>query len=600
MLSKSSSPFIVLTRPFPKLLLGTVTLTVIASLMEGATLALAIPLLQRLVTGSVENGTSESASYIQNILAFFDRFEPKHQLPAIASCLLMMTAVKGTFRFLADFSLRTLMIKVGLHLRTVCVGRFLKLGLSYYSKTQGGNLLSYVNEQTQRCEQLTLHVGSLFSEVLTILSFLLLLVSISWQLTLIALILVTLTALSLKSIVTTVKSQGRIVSSSIDQFSSAVFELIGGIRVVKTCTAEYQESSKIQTILQKRYQAERIASAGHAAVHPISDMCGMSVIMLLIFLGTGVLATEMVLPLLLTFLLVLVRIFPRINRLNRVRTTVANFGESLQVIQNFLDETEIPDIKNGGQDFKGVHHQIHYKSVDFSYSDDSQLVLKNVNLVIPKGKVTAFVGESGSGKSTLADLLLRLYDPQKGQITIDGQDLRRYRLESLRRYIAVVSQETFLFNDSVLENIRYGNPQLTESEVISAARKACADEFIRQLPQGYNTCLGDRGVRLSGGQRQRLAIARAIVRDPEILILDEATSALDSSSEKLVQQALETVSKNRTVIVIAHRLSTIRQADQIIVMKQGEILEQGTHEELMLKAGYYHRLNLDQSMSLAM
>jgi len=595
---KVSSPFITLTRPFPKLVVGMVLLTTIASLMEGATLSLAIPLLQKLAGGSAKTASVDGSSFIQSLLKFFDGFPPQQQLGVIIACLLTMSLAKGVLRFLADFSIRTLSLKVGLNLRTICINRFLNLGLSYYNQARGGDLLSYVNEQTQRCEMLTLYVGLLFSESLIIFSFVVLLFSISWQLTLFAIVLLTGVAVSLKSIIASVKASGKKVSQSIEEFSSRVFEVISGIRIIKSYTSESYEEERLKLILQKRYQAERRGYAGQVAVQPISDTCGIFILVILIVLGNRLLSQELVLPLLLTFLLVMLRMFPRINQLNGLRVSIANFSPSFQTMQCFLEETKTPDIINGSRQFTGLKEKICFDSVTFRHDKAETSTLNQVSFMIPKGSVTALVGESGSGKSTLADLLLRFYDPQTGSITIDGLDIRELDDRTLRQRIAIVSQDTFLFNATVRENIQYGNLQSTELEVVEAARNAYAEEFIKALPQGFDTILGDRGVRLSGGQRQRLAIARAIVRNPEILILDEATSALDSSSERIVQEALDAVGKNRTVLVIAHRLSTIRQADQIIVLKQGQILEQGSHSELMAREGYYYTLNRDQNLEV--
>lgn len=567
-----------------------VLLTVIASLMEGITLSLVIPLLQRLVNGGKNNTSIESNSFIQSIFHFFNQFAPKHQLGIIICTLLVLAILKGIVRFWADFSLRNLMLKVGYNLRLTCIDRFLNLGLSYYSEAQGGNLLSYVNEQSQRCEQLTLYSGSILSECLIIFSYLILLLSISWKFTLISAALLTIVAICLKSIVSYVKTNGKIVSNTIEEFSSNVFELISGMRVIKSYTAEQKEFGKLQNILQKRYDAQCRTWAGQVAVQPISDTCGVIVLIILVVLGTRIIDQELILSLLLTFLLVLLRMFPRINHLNGMRVSLSSFGESYRSIQYFLHQTEIQDIEDGVQIFKGFDRKICFESISFVYTKNQQPVLKDINIIIPKGSVTAIVGESGSGKSTLADLLLRFYDPQCGRITIDGRDLREFHINSWRKKIAVVSQENFLFNTTVKENIQFGNPFALDTDIFEAARLAYADEFIRELPEGYDTVLGDRGVKLSGGQRQRLAIARAIIRNPEILILDEATSALDSSSEKIVQQALDVVSQNRTVLVIAHRLSTIHNADQIVVLKKGIAIETGTHKELMKMNKYYYQL----------
>ncbi|MBD2292374.1 ABC transporter ATP-binding protein [Anabaena sphaerica FACHB-251] len=587
-----------LTQPFPKLVVGMVLLTTIASLMEGATLSLAIPLLQKLAGGGVQTSSMEASSFIQSLLSFFDRFPPEQQLGVIIACLLTLSIAKGGLRFIADFSLRTLMLKVGLHLRSICIDRFLNLGLSYYNQARAGDLLSYVNEQSQRCEMLTFYIGSIFSESLIVFSFVVLLFSISWQLTLLSLVMLLGIGISLKFIVASVKASGRIVSETIEEFSSRVFEVISGIRIIKSYTAESYEGKRLSDILQQRYSAELRGYAGQAAVQPISDTCGIFILVILVILGNRFLSQDLVLPLLLTFLLVMVRMFPRINQLNGLRVSLANFYHSFQTIQYFLEQTKTPDICNGSRQFTGLQEKICFESVTFSHQNSENPILKQVNMVIPKGSFTALVGESGSGKSTLADLLLRFYDPQMGKITIDGVDIRDLDIKSLRQRMAIVSQDTFLFNDTVRENIKYGNPQATDAEIVEAARQAYAEEFIQALPQGFDTILGDRGVQLSGGQRQRLAISRAIVRNPEILILDEATSALDSSSERIVQQALNAVGKNRTVLVIAHRLSTIHQADQIIVLKQGQILEQGSHSDLMAREGYYYRLNLDQKVDV--
>lgn len=595
---KISSPFIALTRPFPKLVMGMVLLTVIASLMEGATLSLVIPLLQKLAGGSTKTTLDGGSSFIQSLLSFFDGFPPEHQLGVIIGCLLTLTLVKGGLRFLADFSLRTLVLKVGLNLRSICIDRFLNLGLSYYNQARGGDLLSYVNEQTQRCEMLTLYIGSTLSESLIIFSFLVLLCSISWQLTLFALVMLSTIAVGLKFIVSSVKRYGKVVSQTIEELSSSVFEVISGIRTIKSYTAEDYEVDRLKLILQRRYRAELRSYAGQVAVLPISDTFGIFILVILVILGNKLLSQELVLPLLLTFLLVMVRMFPRINQLNSVWVSLSNFLHSFQTIQHFLEETKTPDIINGSQQFTGLKEKICFDSVTFSHKDSDRPTLNQVSLVIAKGTVTALVGESGSGKSTLTDLLLRFYDPQIGIISIDGVDIKKLNIQSFRQRIAIVSQDTFLFNATVRENIQYGNQQATEVEIVEAARQAYAEDFIQALPQGFNTILGDRGVRLSGGQRQRLAIARAIVRNPEILILDEATSALDNSSERIVKQALDAVGKNRTVLVIAHRLSTIRQVDKIIVLKQGQILEHGSHSELMASQGYYYTLNQDQSVDI--
>jgi subfamily B ATP-binding cassette protein MsbA len=291
---------------------------------------------------------------------------------------------------------------------------------------------------------------------------------------------------------------------------------------------------------------------------------------------------------------------PLVRQLNGARARLSNFQGSINNINELLRTDNKTYLLTGTKPFSGLRYKIEFQSVDFGY-DSERSVLQDINLTFEQGKTTALVGASGAGKSTLVDLIPRFYEPTHGRILIDGIDLKTFDIHSLRRQIAVVSQDTFIFNNSVQNNIAYAMiNSVSKDEIIEAARQANALEFIQELPQGFNTQLGDRGIRLSGGQRQRLAIARALLRDPEILILDEATSALDSVSERLIQESLEKLSVGRTVIVIAHRLSTIIGADKVVVLEQGKVVEEGTYQELLKNKGKlwkYHQIqhNLNQT-----
>jgi subfamily B ATP-binding cassette protein MsbA len=289
-------------------------------------------------------------------------------------------------------------------------------------------------------------------------------------------------------------------------------------------------------------------------------------------------------------LVLLNRLIPYINNLNSKRTSLANADFSVQMTTDLLRKDNKPIMKNGAETYQGLREKIQFHNLSFAYPGNKDKVLKNIELTIEKGKTIALVGASGAGKSTIADLLPRFYDPTEGKITIDRKDLREYDLKSLRKAIGFVSQDTFLFNKSVSYNIGYGVENATQDDIIMAAKRANAYEFIINLPKEFDTEIGDRGVLLSGGQRQRIAIARALLRNPDILILDEATSALDTVSERLVQKAIENLAQNRTTLVIAHRLSTIEKADQIVVLNKGEIVEIGNHQELLEKDGYYAKL----------
>lgn len=290
------------------------------------------------------------------------------------------------------------------------------------------------------------------------------------------------------------------------------------------------------------------------------------------------------------YLLTLFRMLPSIGKLNGLRSKFANSVPSIQLVEAFLRQDNKPIMAQGTQIYQPLTRNIQFENIWFKYPTSRDWILRGVSLNLPKGTTLALVGSSGAGKSTLADLLPRFYDCLEGRILIDGQDLKSFDLPSLRQAMGIVSQETFLFNATVYDNIAYGCDGVTFNDVVSAAQRANAYEFIEQLPQGFDTPIGDRGVMLSGGQRQRLAIARALLRDPDILILDEATSALDTVSERLVQKALDELSRDRTVLVIAHRLSTIKNADQIAVFDQGEVVEVGQHDELLAQDGLYAKL----------
>jgi subfamily B ATP-binding cassette protein MsbA len=292
----------------------------------------------------------------------------------------------------------------------------------------------------------------------------------------------------------------------------------------------------------------------------------------------------------LTYLLILLRLLPLISQLNSLRSGFANTAASVDIVAEFLSRQNKPFMGTGKVLYKKLEREIEFRNISFAYPGSDKLVLKNVSLSLPRGTTLALVGSSGAGKSTMAYLLPRFYDPTSGDISLDGVNLRDLDLNSLRKVMGIVSQDTFLFNDSVRNNIAYGRIEATDEEILMAAKRANAYEFISKLAQGFDTQIGDRGVMLSGGQRQRLAIARALLQNPDILVLDEATSALDSVSERLVQAALDELSRDRTTLVIAHRLSTIQNADQIAVLDQGSVVEVGKHEELLAKGGYYSRL----------
>jgi ABC-type multidrug transport system fused ATPase/permease subunit len=369
-------------------------------------------------------------------------------------------------------------------------------------------------------------------------------------------------------------------------------ELISGIRLVKSTVNETREHKRFSDNIRQREALNYKIQANSGLVAPLGEVINLTVLFTLVLLARflfrdqiGSLAAVMV-----TYLVLLSRLLPFIGQLNGARNQLAQVSASVDVTYDLLRRDNKSFMPNGAIPYQGLTTGIEFRHVSFAYPNTPNRVLSDVQLTLPKGTTLALVGSSGAGKSTLADLLPRYFDPIEGAILLDGRDLRDYDIATVRQAMGIVGQETFLFNNTVRYNIAYGNPTATEKDIIDAARRANAYEFIAQLPNRLDTMIGDRGVMLSGGQRQRLAIARALVQDPEILILDEATSALDTVSERLVQEAIDELSRDRTTLVIAHRLSTVQKADQIAVMEKGQVIELGTHESLLKHGGTYSKL----------
>ena len=427
---------------------------------------------------------------------------------------------------------------------------------------------------------------------ITILVFIAILISISWQLTLVApFILVWVPVLS-QFVINRSQKYGDFLSQSSRAFSGKFIEILNGIRLVKSTSSEAREYDIIVQRILDREEAELKSEMNYALTAPINEISAVSALLAMIAIGRVLFANQIdsLSAVLLTYLFVLNRMMVVVGQLNSTRSRFANAVSGAVIVSEFLRLDDKPMMQNGYIPYQGIQKEIRFEGVSFSYPSSSELVLDEINLTIPRGTTLALVGGSGAGKSTLADLVPRFYDPTAGKITIDGIDLRDYDFTTLRKAMGIVSQETFLFNDSVRNNISYPRPDASEAEIIQAAKQANAYDFIVQLPQGFDTEIGDRGVMLSGGQRQRIAIARALLSNPDILVLDEATSALDTVSEHLVQQAIERLSSDRTSIVIAHRLSTVQKADQIVVLEKGKIIEIGTHIELLKKGGRYTHL----------
>ena len=516
------------------------------------------------------------------------------RLYRVSALILLVTLLRTGFTYLGQVYSDICNNSLADRLRKQMFEQLQGLSLSYFAKTRSGELINSITGEIYQISQAFGVTSFFITRGSTLLAYVVSMLLLSWQLTIISVMLFGLLSAGITTLLGRVREASFESSRAAGNYTSVALEFVNGIRTVQAFATQDFERKRFYDASYKLKKAAIKSISASASVEPLAEGGATAILVGILILAFATLIPQGQLQpaVLLTFLFVLFRLMPIVRQVNGARAHISSFQGPLNSIKELLRTDNKPYLLSGEIGFKGLKRAIEFVSVDFGYDADN-LVLHNVTLTIKKGETTALVGGSGAGKTTLADLIPRFYDPVQGRILIDGIDLPEFEIKSLRKKMAVVSQDTFIFNSSVRNNIAYGTENADEAAIWEAARLANAMEFIQEMPDGLDTELGERGVRLSGGQRQRIAIARALLRNPEILILDEATSALDSVSERLIQESLEKLSQGRTVIAIAHRLSTIVRADKVVVLEQGRIVEQGKYQELLDLRGKlwkYHQM----------
>ncbi len=597
-------------RPYNKYLGGSVLMNVLSALFNIFSFTLIIPVLKIIFQMEETDyafmpwGEGDfKETLVNNFYWYVSQYMAGHgpviTLLVLAGLLIVMTALKTSCYFGSTAIMVPLRTGIVKDMRMEIYNKILALPLGFFSQERKGDIIARMSGDVQEVESsIAGSLDMLIKNPILIVFYIGTLIFISWKLTLFVLVFAPLMMWLMGVIGRNLKKRSTEAQALWSDTMSQVEETLGGLRVIKAFLAEKMMSVRFNKVTGAMRRKNSRVSTRQALAHPVSEFLGTVMISIVLCFGGFLIIKDdsfIDAPTFIFYMVILYSVIQPIKDLSKAAYNIPKGLASMERIDKILDAQNTIKETEGAKDLRDFGEAIRFEHVNFSYVPGRQ-ILSDIDFAIPKGKTIAIVGASGGGKSTMVDLIPRFYDVDSGRITIDGTDIREFKLDSLRGLMGNVNQEPILFNDTIFNNIAFGVEGATEEDVIAAAKVANAHEFIMEKEEGYQTNVGDRGCKLSGGQRQRISIARAVLKNPPILILDEATAALDTESERAVQEALERLMNNRTTVAIAHRLSTIKDADEIIVVDEGRIVERGRHDDLIALGGYYKKLHDMQAL----
>ena len=596
--------------PYKKYLAGSLILNLLSAVFNIFSFALLIPILNILfkMDSTVYefmpwNGVPDKEQLMNNFYYYvsqlIERFGGSTALLLLGLIFAGMTVLKTSCYFASSAVMVPLRTGIVRDIRVMVYNKLLSLPMGFFSKQKKGDIIARMSGDVTEIEvSIISSLDMLIKNPILIVCYFSALIYLSWELTLFTVTVVPAMAWGMSAIGKKLKRKSLEAQEKWSETMAQLDETLGGLRIIKAFIAEDKMKERFYNTADSYRKASAKVAVRQASAHPVSELLGSIMIMIVLWFGGTLILSDKA-PIdastFIFYMTILYSVLAPLKEFSRAGYNIPKGLASMERVDKIMNaENDIKEPEHPAE-LKGFNEKIEFKGVFFSYEEGKE-ILHEINLEIPKGKTVALVGQSGSGKSTLVDLIPRYYDVQQGCIRLDGTDIRDFKVKDLRSLIGNVNQEAILFNDTIFNNIAFGVEGATMEQVVAAAKIANAHDFIMEKEEGYQTNIGDRGSKLSGGQRQRISIARAILKNPPVLILDEATSALDTESEKIVQEALDRLTSTRTTIAIAHRLSTIRNADMICVMHEGKIVERGRHEELLALNGYYKKLNDMQSL----